>query len=104
MMLYSPTVLMVSLFSIISQYFSAIGKQKIVFFCYALGFFSAIFFAPYLVQTYGVKGAAYNANLAYLIITLAICSVFLFYNKINLITFFSINNDLQSLRKRIHTK
>lgn len=101
MILYSPTVLMVSLFSIISQYFSAIGKQKVVLFCYALGFFFAVSVAPYLVQTYGVRGAAYNANAAYLIITLAMCSFFLFYNKISLRTFFSISSDLQNLRKFI---
>lgn len=103
MIVYSPAVLLVSLFSIISQYFSAIGKQKIVVFCYTFGFFSAIFFAPYLIQTYGTKGAAYNANIAYMIITFLICSAFLFYNKMNLRTFFSISNDLQNLKKMIRT-
>lgn len=103
MIVYSPAVLLVSLFSIISQYFSGIGKQKIVLFCYTFGFFSTIFFAPYLIRTFGIKGAAYNANIAYMIITFVIFSAFLFYNKMNLKTFFSISNDLHNLKKLIRT-
>lgn len=104
MIQYSPTVLMVSLFSLISQYFSAIGKQKIVFFCYALGFFSTIFLAPYLVQAYGTKGAAYNANIAYFIITLTIGTAFLLFNKMGIRTLFTCGNDLKNLRKLIVTE
>ncbi len=99
MMVYAPGILMVSLFGTISYYYSAIGKQKLVLFCYSLGFISTLALAPFLIRRFGNAGAAYNANISYLLMALAVCSSFIITNKLSLKRFFSIRTDYENLRQ-----
>ena len=101
MILYSPGVLLVSLFGSMSYYFFAIGKQKVVLYCYSIGFISTLLFAPVLIKNYENAGAAYNANIAYTLIAVAVCSAFTVTNKLGLKRFFSLRNDFNFIKKLI---
>ncbi len=99
MLVYAPGILLVSFFATLSNYFSALGKQKIIFYCYAFGFIFTILFAPIFVKYYDTKGAAYSAMCSYFIITIATCITFIRSNKLSLRQFFSIRHDYQILKQ-----
>lgn len=99
MIIYAPGVLMVSLFSAIGSYFSATNRQRIVLMSYGLGFISTLILAPLLISRYKVAGAAYNANIAYLLITVAMCSCFIVANKLGVKRFFSFRVDYSNLKQ-----
>ncbi len=98
MMLYSPGILMVSFFGIISNYFSALGKLKLIVFCNSFGFIITLISAPYLIKKYDVDGAAYTVNLAYLAVAIAISVAFFISNKLNFMRLISFKNDLKNLK------
>jgi O-antigen/teichoic acid export membrane protein len=99
MLLYAPAVLMISMSGAISYYFSAIGKQKLVLFCYAPGFISALLLAPVLVNNYGSQGAAYNAIISCFMMSAAVCACFGITNKIAPARFFSFTADYKTLKQ-----
>ena len=98
MLLYSPGVLMISCFTIISYYFSALGKQKLVLLCNACGFIFTLFAAPVLIGRYGIQGAAYTANIAYFIIATAMLSAFFVSNKLSARLLWSFKRDYTNLK------
>lgn len=104
MMLYSPGILMVSFFGIISNYFSALGKLKLIMFCNSFGFIFALISAPYLIKKYDVDGAAYTVNIAYIAVAIAISIAFFITNKLNFIRLISFKNDLKNLKDLIASK
>lgn len=104
MLLYTPGILLVSIFGPISNYYTAIGKQKLVLFCYSSGFIATWFLAPVLIAKYGSKGAAYNANISYTIMTLTICISFIVTNKLSWRRFFSVSSDYKNLIKLVLPK
>jgi len=67
-------------------------------FCYGLGFTSSIFLAPVLINKFGIRGAAVNANLSYLLMLIAICSSFLAVSKLNFKRFISFKEDIRNLK------
>lgn len=104
MMLYSPGILMVSFFGIISNYFSALGKLKLTLVCNSFGFIIALVLAPILIKKYDIDGAAYTVNIAYLAVALAIGTAFFVNNKMKIKRLFSFKNDLQNLKDLIASK
>ncbi len=104
MMLYSPGILMVSFFGIISHYFSALGKLKLILFCNSFGFIISLVFAPILIKKYDMDGAAYTVNLAYMAVGIAIGVAFFVTNKMKLKRLFSFKNDVQNLKDIIASK
>ncbi|MBA2612861.1 MAG: polysaccharide biosynthesis C-terminal domain-containing protein [Bacteroidetes bacterium] len=104
MMLYSPGILMVSFFGIISNYFSALGKLKLTLVCNSFGFIISLLLAPILIKKYDVDGAAYTVNIAYLAVALAIGAAFFINNKMKLQRLFSVKNDLQNLKDLVASK
>ncbi|MEO6304963.1 MAG: polysaccharide biosynthesis C-terminal domain-containing protein, partial [Bacteroidia bacterium] len=104
MMLYSPGILMVSFFGIISHYFSALGKLKLTLFCNSFGFVISLIFAPILIKRYDMDGAAYTVNLAYMAVGIAIATAFFITNKMKLKRLLSFKNDLQNLKDIIASK
>ena len=101
MLIYAPGIVLVSLFAVISNYFLALGKQKLLVLCYGLGFISTILFAPVLISKYLMYGAAFNANIAYLIMAISVCYAFIRTNKLSLKRFFSMRTDLKNLKNLI---
>lgn len=104
MLLYTPGILLISFFGIISNYFSAIGQLKTVLLCNSLGFFFTLITAPILIKKYDLAGAAYTANITYLIIALTICLTFFKINKLPINNFFSLKSDFITLKKLLFNK
>jgi O-antigen/teichoic acid export membrane protein len=104
MMLYAPGILMISFFGIISNYFSALGKLKLILFCNSFGFIITLIFTPILIKKYDVDGAAYSVNLAYLAVAIAIGVAFFLTNNMKLKQLFSFKNDLKNLKDLITSK
>jgi O-antigen/teichoic acid export membrane protein len=104
MMLYSPGILMVSFFGIISNYFSALGKLKLTLVCNSFGFIISLVLAPILIKKYDIDGAAYTVNIAYLAVALAIGTAFFINNKMKIQRLFSFKNDLKNLKDLVASK
>ena len=104
MMLYAPGILMISFFGIISNYFSAIGQLKTVLLSNSLGFFFTLILAPLLIKKYDLAGAAYTANITYLIIALSIFILFFKINKLPINNLFSFKSDFINLKKLLFNK
>jgi O-antigen/teichoic acid export membrane protein len=104
MMLYSPGILMVSFFGIISNYFSALGKLKLTLLCNSFGFIISLIFAPVLIKKYDLDGAAYTVNLAYLAVAIAIGVAFFVTNNMKLKRLFSFKNDVKNLKDLVASK
>ncbi len=104
MVLYSPGILMVSFFGIISHYFSALGKLKLILFCNSFGFVISLVLAPVLISKYDIDGAAYTVNMAYMAVGVAIGVVFFVNNKMKLKRLFSVKQDLNNLKSLISSK
>lgn len=104
MVLYSPGILMVSFFGIISHYFSALGKLKLILFCNSFGFVISLVLAPFLISKYDIDGAAYTVNIAYMAVGIAIGVVFFVNNKMKLKRLFSVKQDLNNLKSLISSK
>jgi O-antigen/teichoic acid export membrane protein len=104
MVLYSPGILMVSFFGIISHYFSALGKLKLILFCNSFGFVISLVLAPVLISKYDIDGAAYTVNMAYMAVGIAIGVVFFVNNKMKLKRLFSVKQDLNNLKSLISSK
>ncbi len=104
MMLYAPGILMVSFFGIISHYFSALGKLKLILFCNSFGFIISLIAAPVLIKKYDMDGAAYTVNLAYLAVGIAIGAAFFISNKMKIKRLFGISYDIQNLKDIIAAK
>lgn len=104
MMLYAPGILMICFFGIISNYFSAIGQLKTVLLSNSLGFFFTLILAPLLIKKYDLAGAAYTANITYLIIALSIFILFFKINKLPINNLFSFKSDFINLKKVLFNK
>jgi O-antigen/teichoic acid export membrane protein len=104
MMLYSPGILMVSFFGIISNYFSALGKLKLTLVCNSFGFLISLIFAPILIKKYDIEGAAYTVNLAYLAVAIAIGVAFFLSNNMKLKRLLSFKNDIKNIKELVASK
>jgi O-antigen/teichoic acid export membrane protein len=104
MLLYAPSVLIISFFNPLSNYFTAIGKPRSVLFSYTLGFMFTIFVTPLLISRYGVKGAAFGAFLTYLSNAIMVSVLFIGHNRTTLVQFFEISSAFITLRAFFGTR
>ncbi|MCW3078246.1 MAG: hypothetical protein JWO32_2855 [Bacteroidetes bacterium] len=99
MMMYSPGILMLSFAGIISHYFSAIGKLKIILLCNSLGFVCAMILAHLLIEKYQLAGAALSADVSYSVLTLSLCVAFFVMNKFKFKNLFTVRQDIINLKE-----
>jgi O-antigen/teichoic acid export membrane protein len=104
MLLYAPGILMVSFFSVITNYFSALGKLNVVLICEGLGFAVTLIVAPFLINKYDIPGAAYTANLAYFVIAIAVGFSFFKFSKLTPTRFFSLTEDYKIIKELVTAK
>lgn len=100
---YAPAVLLAGFAIVISSYFTAMSNQKVVLFSYGLGFMSVFVLAPYLIGKYGTVGAAYAANIAFVLVTLILTSLFILHSKAKLSDFMIVgiaNKKIRNLLKQ----
>jgi O-antigen/teichoic acid export membrane protein len=98
MMMYSPGILMLSFAGIISHYFSATGKLKVILLCNGLGFVTAMILAHLLIKKYSYTGAAISADISYSVLTIGLCVAFFITNKLKGKELFSLREDYLNLK------
>lgn len=78
LMLYlSPGILAISFSTIISHYFSGLGKQRVQLMANSAGLLCTLLLSIYLIRNFGLKGACLTASIAYGVQALILTVVFL---------------------------
>jgi len=104
MLLYSPGIMMMSVSGIISNYFSAIGKLKVVLLCNGVGCLLALCLAPFFIRHFDTNGAAYTANVSYAAIAITIYLAFFKMSRLPLRRLFLFSQDYKNLKNLIFSK
>jgi len=99
MMYLAPGVLCISFSSIISHYYSAQGKQKILLTANASGLMVTLCTSYFFISRYGISGACYAAALSYATQSLVLVTVFMKQNHIGFLRLFSVKPDLTLLKR-----
>lgn len=99
MLWIAPGILFISFSTIISHYFSGLGKLKFIAFCNFCGFAITLALAPFLIKIYGVKGAAFVANCSYGVSSLALFIGFVITTKLKLRDVFNFTRDVENIKK-----
>ena len=97
-MLYlSPGVLFLSFSSIISHYFSGLGRQRILLIANSCGLAVTLFTSYYFISRFGLIGACYSASLSYMMQALVVTIVFMRQNRFKMVQLFQFQKDLELL-------
>ncbi len=99
MLWLSPGILCISFSTVISHYFSGLGKLKFIAGCNFMGFVFAMIMASILMPKYDLTGAAMAANIGYFISSLGLFFGFAVRNKLTLYQFFNFKADIQNIRQ-----
>lgn len=98
-MLYlSPGVLCLSFSSIISHYFSGLGRQRILLLANGSGLLVTLCLSYYLVSRFGLPGACYTASLSYITQAVVLTVVFMKQSGIGLLELFDLKKELDLMR------
>lgn len=99
MLWIAPGILFISFSTIISHYFSGLGKLKFVAFCNFTGFVLTLVLAPYLISLYGMKGAAIVANSSYFVSSLVLFIGFVIKAKISFSDVINFKKDIENIKQ-----
>lgn len=99
MLWLSPGILCISFSTVISHYFSGLGKLRFIAGCNFLGFVCAVILAYFLIGKYSLTGAAIAANVGYFVSSLGLFIGFASRTKLSLYEFFNLKGDLANLKK-----
>jgi O-antigen/teichoic acid export membrane protein len=99
MMYLSPGVLCLSFSSIISHYYSGLGRQRILLIANSSGLIVTLCTSYYFVSMYGMFGACYAATLSYATQALVLTVVFMKQSNFTIGNLFSLKKDVALLRK-----
>lgn len=99
MLWIAPGILCISFSTIISHYFSGLGKLKFIAFCNFTGFVITLVLAPFLINLYGIKGAAIVANASYFVSSTVLFIGFIIRAKITLKEVINFKGDIQNIKQ-----
>ena len=99
MLCLSPGILCISFSTVISHYFSGLGKLRFIAGCNFLGFAFAVALSPFLIGKYNLTGAAISANVGYFISSLCLFFGFAVKNKLRLLEFFNFKEDIRNIKQ-----
>jgi O-antigen/teichoic acid export membrane protein len=99
MLWLSPGVLCISFSTVISHYFSGLGKLRFIAACNFTGFVCSVSLAYLLIGKYELVGAAIAANIGYFVSSMGLFLGFAMKNKLNPVEFFNFRRDIENLRK-----
>lgn len=100
-MLYlAPGVLCLSFSSVISHYFSGLGKQMILLSANATGLLFTVCAAWPFIHVFGLAGACYAASGAYFVQALVLTLLFFRQNKFSLSELISLRGDISLLKNK----
>lgn len=99
-MLYlSPGILFISFATIISHYFSGLGKQKILLTANSCGLLATLCTSHYFVSRYQLLGACYSTTISYFVAAIILVIVFMRQNHFNIASLFRFQKDFELLKK-----
>jgi O-antigen/teichoic acid export membrane protein len=99
MMYLSPGIIVISFATIISHYFSGLGKQKILLAANGFGLLATLCTSHYLVSHYQLLGACYATVISYFVAASILTIVFMKENKFNLVELLKLKPDFSLLKK-----
>jgi O-antigen/teichoic acid export membrane protein len=99
MLCLSPGILCISFSTVISHYFSGLGKLRFIAGCNFIGFIVAVSLSFLLIGRYGLVGAAIAANAGYFISSLGLFFGFAVKNKLGLYEFFNFKADIETIKQ-----
>lgn len=98
MLSLSPGVLFISFSTIISHYFSGLGKQRLIAIANFSGLFTTIVSSYFLVKNFQLLGACYAACLSYFVASVILVVLFMKENKLSFLSLFKLKGDLKVLK------
>jgi O-antigen/teichoic acid export membrane protein len=99
MLCLSPGILCISFSTVISHYFSGLGKLRFIAGCNFMGFVCAVALAFFLIGNYGLVGAAIAANVGYFVSSLGLFFGFAVKNKLRFFEFFNLKADIETIKQ-----
>ncbi len=99
MLCLAPGILCISFSTVISHYFSGLGKLRFIAGCNFMGFACAVTLAFFLIDRYSLTGAAVAANVGYFISSLGLFFGYAVKNKLTLYEFFNLKADIQNIKQ-----
>lgn len=99
MLLLSPGILCISFSTVISHYFSGMGRQRLIAMANFAGLVTAISTGYFLVGRYQLIGACYTACLSYFIASVIMVGMFMREHRLPLRSLFSVRKELKVLRE-----
>jgi O-antigen/teichoic acid export membrane protein len=99
MLLLSPGILCISFSTVISHYFSGMGRQRLIAMANLAGLITAISTGYFLVGRYQLIGACYTACLSYFIASVIMVVMFMREHRLPVSSLFRIRKDLKVLRE-----
>lgn len=94
----SPGILCISFSTIISHYFSAVGRQRLIAMANFAGLITTVCTAWPLVHYYGMLGACYTTSMSYLVASLVLVITFMKENRFGLTDLFDLRKSLSLIR------
>lgn len=99
MLLLSPGILCISFSTVISHYFSGMGRQRLIAVANFAGLVTAISTGYFLVDRFGLRGACYAACLSYFIASLVMVVMFMREHKLSICSLFRLRKELKTLKE-----
>jgi O-antigen/teichoic acid export membrane protein len=98
MLALAPGILFISFSTIISHYFSGLGKQRLIAIANLSGLFTTIVSSYFLINKYQILGACYATCLSYFVASFVLVIMFMKENKLKFISLFRMKDDLVFLK------
>jgi O-antigen/teichoic acid export membrane protein len=98
MLLLSPGILCISFSTVISHYFSATGRQRLIATANLAGLITTIISGYFLVNQFQLRGACYATCLSYFVASIIMSVVFMREHSLAFWSLFRIRNDFKVLR------
>ncbi|MES2133748.1 MAG: polysaccharide biosynthesis C-terminal domain-containing protein [Bacteroidota bacterium] len=98
MLCLSPGILCISFSTVISHYFSGLGKQRLIAIANFSGLFTTVITGYFLVNKFELYGACYATCLSYFVASLIMVTVFMREHNLSLWSLFRIRSDFKLLK------
>lgn len=94
----SPGVLFISFSTIISHYFSGLGRQKLIAVANFSGLMVTVFGSYFLIPRFQLVGACYATSLSYFTASCFLVYLFMTENKLSFFSLFTLKGDFKLLK------
>lgn len=94
MLALAPGILFISFSTIISHYFSGLGKQRLIAIANFSGLFTTIVSSYFLISKFQIFGACYATCLSYFVASIVLVIMFMKENRLSFLSLFKLKDDL----------